>query len=92
MTIPEDVVRKLNELPIEEVASVLGITVAKHKARCFMHDDHRPSLSFNVKKNLFFCFVCNKGGGPIQLVQEPAYGLPTASISGGRRITSRRDP
>ena len=70
MTIPEDVVRKLNELPIEEVASVLGITVAKHKARCFMHDDHRPSLSFNVKKNLFFCFVCNKGGGPIQLVQE----------------------
>lgn len=70
MTIPEDVVRKLNELPIEVVASVLGITVARHKARCFMHDDYRPSLSFNVKKNMFFCFVCNKGGGPIQLVQE----------------------
>lgn len=35
-----------------------------------MHDDQHPSLSFNTKKNLFFCFVCNKGGGPIQLVQE----------------------
>lgn len=35
-----------------------------------MHDDHNPSLTFNNKKNMFFCFVCNKGGGPIQLVQE----------------------
>ena len=35
-----------------------------------MHDDHNPSLQFNSKKNMFFCFVCNKGGGPIQLVQE----------------------
>lgn len=37
---------------------------------CFMHDDHSPSLMFSPKKNMFFCFVCNKGGGPIQLVQE----------------------
>lgn len=35
-----------------------------------MHDDHSPSLKFSPKKNMFFCFVCNKGGGPIQLVQE----------------------
>ena len=35
-----------------------------------MHDDHSPSLSFSPKKNMFFCFVCNKGGGPIQLVQN----------------------
>ena len=70
MTIPEDIVRKLNELLIEEVAGALGITVTKHKARCFMHDDHKPSLTFNNKKNMFFCFVCNKGGGPIRLVQE----------------------
>lgn len=70
MTIPDDIVRKLNGLLIEDVAGALGITVTKHKARCFMHDDHRPSLTFNSKKNMFFCFVCNKGGGPIQLVQE----------------------
>lgn len=70
MTIPEDIVAKLNELPIEQVAQELGITVKVHKALCFMHDDHSPSLSFGVQKNMFFCFVCDKGGGPIKLVQE----------------------
>ena len=35
-----------------------------------MHDDHDPSLKFSPSKNMFFCFVCNKGGGPIQLVME----------------------
>lgn len=70
MTIPEDIVNRLNELPIEEVAGRLGITIKNHKSLCFMHDDHSPSLKFSVKKNMFFCFVCNKGGGPIQLVQE----------------------
>lgn len=70
MTIPEDIVNRLNDLPIEEVAGRLGITIKNHKSLCFMHDDHSPSLKFSVKKNMFFCFVCNKGGGPIQLVQE----------------------
>ena len=70
MIIPENIVQKLSELPVEEVAERLGISVNKHKAKCFMHDDHSPSLKFSPKKNLFFCFVCNKGGGPIQLVQE----------------------
>lgn len=70
MAIPEDRVQRLTELPIEEVAERLGISVKNHKAQCFMHDDHNPSLKFNLDKNMFFCFVCNKGGGPIQLVQE----------------------
>lgn len=70
MRIPEDIVQKLNDLAIEEVASRLGISVSRHKAICFMHDDQHPSLSFSTKKNMFFCFVCNKGGGPVQLVME----------------------
>lgn len=68
MTIPREIVDRLNELPIEDVANKLGLEVKRHKALCFMHDDQHPSLSFNTKKNIFFCFVCNKGGGPIQLV------------------------
>jgi len=70
IAIPDDIVRKIDALSIEEVAESLGIVVTRHKALCFMHDDHNPSLSFNSKKNMFFCFVCNKGGGPIKLVQE----------------------
>lgn len=70
MTIPREIVDRLNELPIEDVANKLGLEVKRHKALCFMHDDQHPSLSFNTKKNMFFCFVCNKGGGPIQLVMD----------------------
>ena len=70
MRIPEDIVALLNELPVESVAEKLGLDVKRHKAVCFMHDDHDPSLKFNSTKNMFFCFVCDKGGGPIQLVME----------------------
>ena len=70
MRIPEDIVTRLNELSIESVAEKLGIDVKRHKAHCFMHDDHSPSLKFSTAKNMFFCFVCDKGGGPIQLVMD----------------------
>lgn len=70
MRIPEDIVARMNELSIESVAEKLGIDVKRHKAHCFMHDDHTPSLKFSIAKNMFFCFVCNKGGGPIKLVME----------------------
>lgn len=70
MTIPQDIIDRLKELRIEEVADKLGIVVKLHRAICFMHDDHEPSLKFIPSKNMFFCFVCDKGGGPIQLVME----------------------
>ena len=70
MTIPQEVINKLQELDIEEVALKLGMDVRKHKALCFKHDDHNPSLSFSVSKNLYKCWVCGAGGGPIKLVQD----------------------
>ena len=70
MRISEDIVTRLNELSIESVAEKLGIDVKRHKAHCFMHDDHSPSLKISTAKNMFFCFVCDKGGGPIQLVMD----------------------
>ena len=70
MTIPYVVVKQLNNLSIEKVAERLGIHINRHNALCFMHNDHTPSLKFSVSKNLFHCFVCGKGGGPIQLAQE----------------------
>jgi len=60
----------LNVLPIESVAEKLGMNVRSHRALCFMHDDRNPSLTFSASKNLFRCWVCGIGGGPIRLVQE----------------------
>lgn len=70
MTIPPDVIVRLKELDIEDVASALGIEVRKHKALCFMHDDHNPSITFSRTKNLYKCWTCGKGGGTIQLTQD----------------------
>ena len=68
--IPHDIVDKLNELSILSVASRLDISVKRKQALCFMHNDSHPSLHFNTEKNVWKCFVCNKGGGPISLVME----------------------
>lgn len=51
-------IEKLRDLPIEEVASQLGLQVVRHKSLCPFHSDHHASLSFNTRKNLCRCFVC----------------------------------
>ena len=51
-------IEKLRDFPIEEVASQLGLQVARHKSLCPFHSDHHASLSFNTRKNLCRCFVC----------------------------------
>lgn len=70
MNIPQNIISRLNELPIEEVADRLGIEVRRHKALCFKHDDHNPSITFSTSKNIYKCWVCGVGGGPIKLVQD----------------------
>lgn len=63
----------LNTLSCENVAKKLGVEVIKHRALCFMHDDHHPSLYFFGKnREKWWCFVCNKGGKAINLVMEYA--------------------
>ncbi len=70
MTIPQNVISRLNELPIEEVAYKLGMEVKRHKTLCFKHNDHNPSITFSPTKNIYKCWVCGMGGGPIKLVQD----------------------
>ncbi len=60
----------LRDLPIEGVAERLGLEVIRHKALCPFHNDHHPSLSFNVRRNTFRCFVCDAHGGTIDLVMK----------------------
>lgn len=70
MMIPRDTLNELNELSILSVASKLDIYTKRKLALCFMHDDSHPSLHFNTEKNTWKCYVCNKGGGVINLVME----------------------
>lgn len=62
--------QQLRDLPIEGVAEKLGLEVSRHKCLCPFHDDHHASLSFNVRKNTFRCFVCGASGGTIDLVMK----------------------
>ena len=56
MTVPQYVISRLNELPIEEVAEKLGLDVKKHRTLCFKHNDHNPSISFSITKNIYKCW------------------------------------
>lgn len=77
--ISEDIKRRIQSIKVEDVARELNLDVRKHWALCFMHDDHNPSLYFNQRKNKWHCFVCDKYGGPIGLVQEKlGYGYVDA--------------
>lgn len=87
MTIPEYVISLLNGLPIEEVANKLGLEVKKHKTLCFKHNDHNPSITFSKPKNIYRCWVCGVGGGPIQLVQDKeGWDFPKACIWLGKEF------
>ena len=63
-------IQKLKDLSIESVADKLNLTVRAHKAICPFHDDTHASLTFNVRKNRYRCFVCDAHGGTIDLVMN----------------------
>lgn len=71
MLISQEKIERLSNLSCEEVAQRLGINVQRHKALCFMHDDHDPSMTFfGSNRSQWKCFACNKSGNAISLVQE----------------------
>lgn len=67
-----ELLKKVKQLPILEVADSLGVTVKNKQAMCFTgHDKATPSLSFRPQTNRWKCFgACGKGGDGIQLVRE----------------------
>jgi DNA primase len=60
-------IQKLRDLPIEGVAERLGLRVNRHKSLCPFHDDHNPSLTFNVRRNTYRCYACGAHGDTISL-------------------------
>jgi DNA primase len=74
--IPEkdsDTLALLNEkLNIFEVVSefiTLNRNGRGYSACCPFHEEKTPSFSVSVEKNMFNCFGCHKGGGPVQFYQ-----------------------
>lgn len=65
-----DVLDRLNALPILEVARKLNIPVVNRRAKCWIHEDANPSLSFDIKRNRWKCFGCDAGGNVIKLVES----------------------
>jgi len=46
---------------------------------CPRHEDRQPSFSVSVEKNIFYCFSCKEGGGPIDyLVKIKGYDFVEA--------------
>lgn len=63
-------INTLRSIGIEQVAEACNLTVKRHTSLCPFHSDTRPSLTFNVKRNFYRCFVCDAKGGPIDLVMH----------------------
>ena len=63
-------IQKLRELDILQVADLLGMGLRNMRALCIHHDDHHPSLAFNVRKNTCHCYSCGFSADTIALVRE----------------------
>ncbi|MBC7513497.1 MAG: toprim domain-containing protein, partial [Herminiimonas sp.] len=68
----EDIEQLKNDVSVERLVELTGIALKKSgKDRiglCPFHDDAEPSLVVTPVKNLWHCFGCQTGGGPIDWV------------------------
>ncbi|SAK88267.1 DNA primase [Caballeronia calidae] len=57
------------EVSVEQLVRAQGIELAKSgrdwRGRCPFHEDSTPSLVITPAKNLWHCFGCGTGGGPV---------------------------
>lgn len=62
------------EVSLVRLVESSGVKLVKRGADmvgcCPFHDDDTPSLSVSAAKNLFRCFGCDAGGGPIDWVMK----------------------
>jgi DNA primase len=73
--IPQAEIERLkNEVSVERLVSSAGIALQRAGkdllARCPFHDDAEASLVVTPAKNLWHCFGCQVGGGPIDWVMK----------------------
>jgi len=73
--IPEAEIERLkNEVSVERLVEAAGIELKKsgkdRLGRCPFHEDDTASLVVTPAKNLWHCFGCGMGGGPIDWVMK----------------------
>lgn len=73
--IPEtDLQRLKDEVSVQRLVEAAGIELKKIgkdiAGRCPFHEDDEPSLIVTPAKNLWHCFGCQVGGGPIDWVMK----------------------
>ena len=73
--IPETEIERLkNEISVERLVAASGVELRKSGkdqiGKCPFHDDAEPSLVVTAAKNLWHCFGCQTGGGPIDWVMK----------------------
>jgi DNA primase len=103
--IPQDEIERLkNEVAVERLVEAAGIGLKRSGkdllGRCPFHEDDTASLVVTPSKNLWHCFGCGTGGGPIDWVMKKSgvsfrhavellrEGLP-ALAAGGRGMEGR---
>jgi DNA primase len=99
----EELERLKAEIAVERLIESAGIALKRAGkdllGRCPFHDDREASLVITPSKNLWHCFSCQIGGGPIdwmmkakgvsfrhavELLREGALELPIGPVKGGR--------
>ncbi len=73
--IPDAELERLKgEVSVERLVEAAGIALVKSGkdriGKCPFHEDGEPSLIVTPAKNLFHCFGCGTGGGPIDWVMR----------------------
>lgn len=73
--IPDAELERLKaEVSVERLVEAAGIELSKsgkdRLGRCPFHADGEPSLIVTPAKNLWHCFSCQMGGGPIDWVMR----------------------
>jgi DNA primase len=73
--IPQEEIERLkSEISVERLVEAAGVAVRKAGkdllGRCPFHDHAEASLVVTPAKNLWHCFGCQLGGGPIDCVMK----------------------
>ena len=70
----QEIERLKNEVAVERLVESAGIALKRSGkdllGNCPFHDDSEPSLVVTPAKNLWHCFGCQIGGGPIDWVMK----------------------